>query len=299
MTNQQPVPETRVGVALGGGGARCFAHIGVLKAFDECGVQPVAFAGCSSGAVVGALYAAGHSPDHIYELFHEANFLSFLDVDFDGGSGLIGHETIADFLAQHLPETFGELDLPLVVAAVDIQTGDLVTMSEGPLLPAVCASNAFPGIFDPVLHDGRYLVDGGVLNLVPVDLVRSLTDEPVIAVDVSLPITRKLPLGEKSHGDTLWGRATATFKPKNLTLPFDLINKSYTITQVRLTQLTYDLYPPDLIIKPALKDDCMPHSFGRLEEAMSCGYEKAREVLADQRSALSVRTEQNNAPKET
>ena len=111
----------KVGIVLSGGGARCFAHIGVLRALEECGFEPVAMSTCSAGAIVGALHAAGHSPRRIEEIFREANFLKILDINFDGGDGLIGYAGLKGLLDPHLPATFAELNYPFAAVSVDVQ----------------------------------------------------------------------------------------------------------------------------------------------------------------------------------
>ena len=269
----------KVGVVLSGGGARCFAHIGVLRALTEHGFEPAAMSTCSASAIVGALHAAGHSPARIEEIFRETSFLKLLDINFDGGNGMIGFAGLEAMLKPHLPETFEELDYPFAAVAVDVQQGRLYTLRNGPLVRRICASNAFPGIFDPVEDGGRFFIDGGTLNIVPVDVIRTLTDEPVVAVDVTLPIDRKLDLSEASPEDSFWDKLASRFNPKHLSLPLELAEKAFTITQGKLAELTYAMYPPDLIIKPPLSNDIMPHHFSRMDEAIRCGYEGALEAL--------------------
>lgn len=273
-------PAVKVGVVLGGGGARCFAHIGALRALLEHGFSPVAMSTCSSGAIVGALHAAGNSPEEIAEIFREANFLKLLDINFTGGNGMIGYAGLTELLAPHLPETFEELDYPFATVAVDVQQGRLYVLRNGPLVRRVCASNAFPGVFDPVEDEGRFFIDGGTLNIVPVDVIRTLTDEPVIAVDVTLPIDRPLDLVGADDEVDLWSKLATHLNPRRLTLPLDLAEKAFSITQGKLAELIYAMHPPDLIIKPPLPHDIMPHHFNRMEEAISCGYEGALRALA-------------------
>ena len=273
----------QVGVVLGGGGARCFAHIGALRALEEHGFEPVAMSTCSAGAIVGALHAAGHSPRRIEEIFQEASFLKVLDVNFDGGNGMIGYAGLEEILKPHLPETFEELRYPFATVAVDVQQGLLCVLRRGPLVRRVCASNAFPGVFDPVEDEGRFFIDGGTLNINPVDVIRTLIDAPVIAVDVTLPIDREVALVDKQEQAeaSFLGKLASRFNPKHLAIPIEIAEKAYTITQGKLAELIYAMHPPDLIIKPPLPHNIMPHHFNRMDDAIRCGYEGALQALSE------------------
>lgn len=264
-----------IGLALGGGGARCFAQIGALRALEEAGYRAAAIGGCSTAAFIGALAAAGLEAEQIQAIAREADYSSFLNLR--GRAGLMNQEPIRDLLRPHLPATFAGLKVPFAVAAVDIQEGELVTLDEGELLPAVCASNAFPGLFSPVRIGGRDLIDGGVLNLVPADLVRARTSAPVIAVDVSLSEKRKIDLHARR---SLWQRVSTPFRKGRLPLFLDLLDKAYVITQNHVTRRRYADCPPDLIVKPVLDDDFRIQDFGRLDEAVAAGYEAMVAALA-------------------
>ncbi len=286
-------PRKKVGIVLGGGGARCFAHVGVLRALEERGFETAAMSTCSAGAIVGALHAAGHSPQKIEDIFHEANFLKVLDINFDGGDGIIGYAGLRELLEPHLPETFEELNYPFAAVAVDVQAGRQYVLNKGgPLVRRICASNAFPGIFDPVEDAGRFFIDGGTLNIVPVDVIRTLTDEPVIAVDVTLPISRKLDLtgeGNARKDKGFWERLTERLNPKQLAIPMEIAEKAFTITQGKLAELIYAMHPPDLVLKPPLSDEIMPHHFNRMDEAIACGYECTIKLLDSDNLPKSLR----------
>lgn len=271
-----------IGVVLSGGGARCFAQIGVLRALEERGFAVKAISSCSASAIIGALHAAGHSAARIQRIFEEMNFAELLDLNLESKSGMIGFEGLQEALSPYLPETFEELGYPVAAVAVDVQNGQSYVFRSGPLLRGLLASNAFPGIFSPVKDEGRYLIDGGTLNIVPVDIIRTLTTLPVIAVDVTLPVTRKLEL-EDAGEHTLWNRLASSLSPQNITRPLELIEKAYTITQGRLAQLMIAMHPPDYIIKPPLDEDMMPQDFGRMNEAVACGYDEAVVALQPER----------------
>ena len=177
-------------------------------------------------------------------IFKDANLLKVLDIDFDGGNGIIGSKGLEKILAPYLPETFEELLYPFAAVSVDVQQGLSCVLRSGPLVRRLCASNAFPGVFDPVEDEGRYFIDGGTLNIVPVDVIRTLTDRPVIAVDVTVPIDRPVDLMGEPEG--LWHKLTSRLSPKQLIIPMEVAEKAYTITQGKLAELIYAMHPPDL-----------------------------------------------------
>ena len=197
-----PQRAPRIGLALGGGGAKGLAHIQVIEALDELGIRPHRIAGTSIGAIIGSLYAAGLSgtqiraqveqffvdekeaEEKLWALPKSLRWLDFIDPAFAAG-GLLSSNDFIEFLGETLPvRRFKDLEIPLKVVAADLLTGKAVVIKSGKLLPALQASMAVPGVFPPVQLDGRDLVDGGVANPLPYDLLMSECDI-VIAVDVS------------------------------------------------------------------------------------------------------------------
>lgn len=181
------IGRPRLGIALGSGAARGWAHIGILRALDRAGVHIDVVSGCSAGAVIGAFYAAGALD--VIEKFAE-NYKSLRDtfryLDFSPRSGgLVAGRSFIEFLKDHLPvHTFHELKKPFAVVATDLVHMEEVQILEGPLLPALRASVAVPGFLSPLESGGRQLVDGGLLNPVPVSLARRLGADIVIAADL-------------------------------------------------------------------------------------------------------------------
>jgi NTE family protein len=188
-----------VGLALGGGAARGFAHIGVLEVLEEAGIAIHRIAGCSSGAIVGALLAAGISAHQQHELVRDLRWntistwsllprrLSSLSLSMKGFPlGLLDLDKLIVWLQEAMgPVThFDELQMPFAAVATDIVTGELVVMNEGEVGPAVRASCSVPGLFTPYRRDERLLVDGGVIANLPVEVVRQMGAEYVIAVDL-------------------------------------------------------------------------------------------------------------------
>jgi len=179
-----------IGLALGGGAARGFAHIGILKTLIAHGIVPNVVVGTSIGAVVGGAYAAGHL-DTLEEWarhLQPRSVLGYLDIRLNG-SGLIGGEKLATQLEAAIGQTLIE-DLPLKFATVatEVRTGHEIWLTHGRMVEAMRASYALPGIFSPVLVGDRWLVDGALVNPVPVSAARALGAEIVIAANVSSDI---------------------------------------------------------------------------------------------------------------
>ncbi|MDB5564404.1 MAG: phospholipase [Tardiphaga sp.] len=176
-----------IGLALGGGAARGFAHIGVLRTLLAHGIVPNVVVGTSIGAVVGGSYAAGHldTLEEWARSLQPRNILSYLDIRLNG-SGLIGGNKLAAQLEASLGQTIIE-DLPLKFASVatEVRTGHEIWLTHGRLVDAMRASYALPGIFSPVLVGDRWLVDGALVNPVPVSAARALGAEIVIAANLS------------------------------------------------------------------------------------------------------------------
>jgi len=191
-----------IGIALGAGGANGLAHILMLEVLDEMGVKPQCIAGSSIGAIIGALYAAGMSGKQIRELVEQfiispdeplleklvskdaLRWVEFIEIDL-GSGGILNSEGFIAFLYDTLkPRTFEQLQIPLKVVAADLWRREQVVLQSGELLPAIKASMALPGVFQPVVRNKRVLVDGGTVNPVPYDLLMGECDL-VIGIDVS------------------------------------------------------------------------------------------------------------------
>ncbi len=173
-----------LGLALGAGGSRGVAHIGFLKALEEAGIKPDYICGCSMGSVVGAGYATGMTPDDMWAAVSKLRVLDLITPSSQRG-GLFGTKKMRNLLKKYMGEiTFEELKLPFHCVAVDMCAQKLIEFSEGSLLDAVVASSSIPGVFHPLLKDGMRLVDGGILERVPVSQVKAMGADVVVAVDV-------------------------------------------------------------------------------------------------------------------
>ena len=200
-TGVQPPRTKTFALALAGGGARALGEIAVLEAIDEMSVKPVAIAGASLGALIGAAYASGMDGKairrHVIERAHDrAGTLSrvmatravalsaFITAPFGNPMLVDATKFCATFLPPSVPDDFGALAIPLIVVATDLYARSEITFSAGPLKPALAASMAIPGVVRPMEIEGRVLVDGAAVNPLPFDHLRGLADV-IVAVDCS------------------------------------------------------------------------------------------------------------------
>jgi NTE family protein len=222
----RPLPKLRIGIALGGGAAKGFAHIGVLKVLESHGIKADVVAGTSAGSVVGSLYAGGMTP---YELQTRAETLDqsqLRDLRFWSG-GLVKGQKLQDFVNQLLKHRpFEKLGKPFAAVATELETGRRVVFGRGNVGQAVRASSSIPGVFEPVEIGGHKYVDGGVVCPVPVDAARELGADFVIAVDIS-----------KKAGDA-----------KQMKSMLGIMGQSIAIMGQRLGEI--ELARADIIIRP-------------------------------------------------
>lgn len=168
--------EKKIGIALSGGGVRGVAHLGVLKALNENNIFPNRVSGTSAGAIAGALYCAGNSPDEIFEIIVKTNYFKFLRPAISW-TGILKMDSIEELYLKYFPDNdFASLKIPLTVAATDVKKAKAVYFSEGPLIKPIMASSCIPGMFDPIMIGKNHYVDGGVLNNLPVEPLDGICD---------------------------------------------------------------------------------------------------------------------------
>jgi NTE family protein len=183
----------KIGVALGGGAAKGFAHIGVIKMLEANGFEPVVISGTSAGSVVGALYASGMNAFQMQEKAVALDEASIRDVRLFSG-GLIQGQKLQDYVnAQVDNKNLQQLRKPLAVVATRLEDGHPTVFTRGNVGQAVRASSSIPGVFEPVAVAGKTFVDGGVVSPVPVDAARQLGADVVIAVDISSKASGQRP----------------------------------------------------------------------------------------------------------
>lgn len=273
-----------IGLALGGGGARGLAHIGVLKVLDRAGIPINVLAGTSMGGIVGALYAAGISSNDIETATLSAigkftDLLSLVDLTFSQ-SGLLKGNRVYDLVATQLgpQRTFSSLRRPFAVVAVDTVSGREVVLDEGWVADAVRATMSVPGIFAPVEIGPYRLVDGGLLNNVPVDVVRRLGGEFVIAIDV-------LPnFGVNQPGQP---PVVQPLSPRFMPRAYQDLWHIEMIMISALTEFRLRDNPPDVLIRPELPADMdMFMGFERPGVAIAAGELAAEAALPEIRARL-------------
>ncbi len=166
----------KIGVALSGGGVRGIAHLGVLKALTESGIFPTKVSGTSAGAIVGAMFCEGYTPEEILKIIVETNYFKFMRPAISL-TGFLKMDYVGNLFKLYLDHNdFAKLKIPLTVAATDIKKGKVRYYSEGELIRPIMASSCIPGMFDPIVIDDKYLVDGGVLNNLPVEPLEGVCD---------------------------------------------------------------------------------------------------------------------------
>ncbi len=224
-----PKPERRhkpkIGLALGGGVARGWAHIGALQALIKMGIEPDIICGTSVGALAGGAYLAGKL--EVLEAWARSltrrRMISYLDVRL-GGSGILGGHRLARVLYEHLDDLrIEDLPKPFVTVCAELATGHEIWIRNGPLVEALRASYALPGVFAPVKHEDRWLIDGALVNPVPISVCRALGARLVIGVTLhadtfgatSVEITQNLQDAERHSTEIIRG-ATASSRPDHL-----------------------------------------------------------------------------------
>lgn len=276
---QQPKASvrSRLGLALGGGGVRGLANLGVLKALVNAGLKPDLLAGTSMGGILAALYAAGFTVEEIEaEALHLASLPNVIKlVDWvPGQRGLMKGHNIYNYLTRLLGAdlTFADLQIPLAVTAVDLLHREEVVLRAGCVVDALRASMAVPGVFDPVELEERRLVDGGVLNNVPADIVRQMGADVVIAVDVGVGKAYDERIGAN-------GRRKTPFPPLTPAVALDMW-QAQSIMVDQLTEYKLQAAHPDFILRPALPIDVGLFSgMNQMATVIAAGERAAEEIL--------------------
>jgi len=318
----------RVGLVLGCGASRGWAHIGIIEALVEAKVSIDFIAGCSVGAYVGALYASGslgNLKDFLLRMDGKKIF-SYFDVVFPRSGLLNGSKRVQELYSMHSnARTFDELDIPLVMVATDLERGKKVVLKSGNIIEALRATMSYPGLFAPVQVNGRWLVDGGLVDPVPVGVARAMGAEVVIAVDLNsrivsrskqLPLAantekkRKLlsssPVAETDGRNELVKKMadyyesvesslrdkTNVFLRRDSATPdiIDTVMTSVGIMQERITRINLAVDQPDILIQPRLGELKMMN-FDQVEHSIEEGYIGVQEKLEDIYNLLTLPAE--------
>ncbi|MCB1174032.1 MAG: patatin-like phospholipase family protein [Leptospiraceae bacterium] len=259
-----PLRRPRIGLALGSGAARGWAHVGVIQALEEEGIAIDVVSGTSAGAFIGAFYAADEMEgllkfsEQVTRFHHN---LRFMDFTLDG-RGILEGERFIRLMGRHLKaRSFTDLRKPLGITATDLVEMTEVHITQGALLPAVRASVAVPGMVKPLEWEGRRLVDGGVLSPVPVNLARSLGADIVIAVDIT------------------------TFPPRNMDNVLNVMYRTIDTMMNRIQVMNRHIDKPEVVIQPDLDEvSFFDNHLSHL--AIERGYQAARAVMPQIKSLL-------------
>ncbi len=309
--------KVKIGLALGGGAARGWAHIGVLRALNKAGIKPDIIAGTSIGAVVGACDVTGHL-DELEDFARELTrrrVLGYLDFNLSG-TGLITGHRLGERLHKHLGDTRIE-DLPrrFTAVATEIGTGHEVWLSRGSLVEAVRASYALPGMFRPVKVEGRWLFDGALVNPIPVSVCRALGARYVIAVNLNIDISNRGTISNISPmpGSDLEMDETPPVTGKNgiavrRLLQRQILGKgddvpgistvvvdAFNIVQDRIARSRLAGDPPDSMISPRLHGIGL-FDFHRAEELIARGETAAKREIEDLARELNLREVAHEGP---
>lgn len=256
MLMRQPV----IGLALGSGGARGFAHLGVIKVLKEEGINVDVIAGSSMGALVGCFYGAGLDIDRLYKLAGAFKRKYYLDFTVPKMGFLAGKKVKELIRLFTHGKSLEDLDIPVRVVATDLKAGEKVVFSKGPIADAVRASISIPGIFIPEKLEDRLLVDGGVIDRVPVSVVEEMGADLIIAVDVSRVKTSS-----------------------DITSIFDVIMQSLDIMQMEL--VSNREIASDIMIRPHV-EMYSSRAFTNIEDIIRIGEEEARKQVPRIKEAI-------------
>jgi NTE family protein len=266
-----------VTVSLSGGGAKCAAQAGALEVLEEAGVEVAAMVGVSAGGLVAVLHALGWEPHAIRDFVAEVHLLDVWEVDFAHGRLLSTDKTRARLDSAVGDRTFADLALPVSVVAVDLDAGQEVYISSGRLDDALLATMAIPGLFAPLCVEGRRLVDGALLNPLPLDIAQRW-GRPVVALDVlaGLPPPGTSPQFFEAQGPL--GYVAGLGQRLGLMCLLDLANRAVLITTGRLRDYNLNAFPPAVLIQPDVASVGM-FAFDLAEHAYAQGQSAARAAL--------------------
>lgn len=312
VDRQEPKASVpRIGLALGGGAARGWAHVGILRTLEKAGIRPDVIAGTSMGALAGGAWAANRL-DQLEEFARsitKRRMFGFLDWRI-GGNGLISGGRLAKLLELNFGENKIE-DLPIRYAAIatELSSGHEIWLTRGNLIQAMRASYALPGIFTPIKIGGRWLADGALVNPIPVSAARALGARVVIAVNLHADVFGKGTVIQDS-GTTIESDEPPLPEPatkprrlfgnvfglprRRIQTPADgprgisaVMMDAFNITQDRISRSRLAGDPPDVMISPRLNNVGL-FEFYRAEEAIKAGEEAAERALADIAEAVSA-----------
>lgn len=295
----------KIGLALGSGSARGWSHIGVLRALLERGIEPVVVTGSSSGSLVAAAQASGQldALEIWVRSLTKIDVWRLLDASFGGGGVMRGNRLMRAVGEQLQDREIESLERGFAAVAVDLYSGEEFWIRKGSMLNAVRASSGLPGLFTPVLHEDRWLIDGGVINPVPVSLCRALGADYVIAVNLNQPLvkseTRRAGSRDRQEpeqslsaadGTELFARWSGLLDNLMSSLRaerqasepgmIEVMHTTINIMQNQISRARMSGDPPDLLVAPQL-DDFHLMDWHRGAEAIEAGYQAIQDVASE------------------
>ncbi len=286
MLNHKGNSEKNIGLVLGGGGARGLAHIGVIKVLDEEGYKISHLAGCSMGGLISSLLATGMSIceiERIARRFSNTREILKLIDRTPSRKGLLAGKNIRKYLSRYIPADIKIEDarIPLVLNAVDLKTGCEIELREGNLLDGIMATTAVPGFFPPVEIGPYRLVDGGMLDDVPVKCIKQNKPDFIVAVDVH-------------QNDAEWIQSGKDLQYEHIPLPLPAFMQDFyrveMIMTTTLIKINLEKYPPDLLVRPAIPPNVsLLFGFLKVQEIIQAGEEAMRERLPVLESLLQTK----------
>ena len=277
-----------ISLALGGGGAKGNAHIGVLRRLEKEGYKIRSIAGTSYGGFVGILYAVGHSPQEIQSIFESVDQRQLYGHADGDGPSLLGFAGVRRLMDKILGEkTFADLRIPCAVTAVDVKSGTEVSLSKGRLKDAVLATIALPGIFPPSQWNGWELVDGGVLNPVPVSVARILSPGlPVLAVVLNDPMDKPLRTYKIPIPGIIPRSIAERLARISLAQSLDIFLRAVDVSTRALSYYRLELEKPEVIVRPKVHHISMLDKVV-IAEVAQLGEDALEEVLPQLKKAVS------------
>jgi NTE family protein len=278
--NRRPL----VGLALSGGGARGLAHIGVLRVLERENIPVDFLAGTSMGGIIAAGYAAGLAPDVLEQealsVTRTHRLLRLMDPTFAKGGLMQGQRLLAYFEQLFCEQKFADLRLPLALVAVDLNTSQEIVLRDGLVALAVRATMAVPGVFMPVETNDMHLVDGGVLNNMPVDVAREMGAEVVIGVDIG-----------QGYGTGIgtW-TGNRRWVPEGLSVTLKVFGDTLDTLMNAAQNRKFQQFPPDVLIRPDIPADVNVFAgYDRAAEMIAAGEQATEAHLSEIKSLLLPR----------
>ncbi len=307
-----------VGLVLGCGSSRGWAHIGAIEALEEENIPIDFIVGCSVGAYVGSIYAGGsiQSLKEFVLKMDGKKVFSYFDIVLPRSGILDGTKRLKELFSIHTDvQDFSELNIPVMMVATDLETGKKVVLKSGDILDALRASMSMPGLFAPAWVKDRWLVDGGLVDPVPVSVARAMGADIVVAVDLSSGTVSKkkrqkqktqseeIPLKQAVHKNELIKKLSAYYESAELSFKskindlfkkeaftpdiIETVTTSVAIMQDRITRINLAVTPPDVLIRPHLGELKML-DFDQVEHVIEEGYTKAKEKIGDIRAMIEM-----------